>query len=157
MSDDSGDGFIVLADGSRRWGRFGAAGLLLRHVDQAGTPFYFVARRSSRSHDGGTWGVPGGAMHRGELPFDAAMREFREEVGYDPVAGEIIQTFEDNYGGWSYWTFLMEVAVRHEGEERLNWENDEVRWVAREALSELDLFGAFRTTLHEFGVLRPKG
>jgi 8-oxo-dGTP diphosphatase len=153
MSEELGDGFIVLADGSRRWGRFGAAGLLLRHVDEAGTPFYFVARRSSRSHDGGTWGIPGGAMHRGELPFDAAMREFREEIGYDVAAGPVLETFEDNHGGWSYWTFLMEVTDRQEGQERLNWENDEARWVAAEALGELDLFVAFRTTLRHFGVL----
>jgi len=31
--DDDGGWFVTLADGSRRWGRFGAAGILARHVD----------------------------------------------------------------------------------------------------------------------------
>ena len=29
------------------------------------------------------WGVPGGLLRRGEVPADAAVREVREEVGFD--------------------------------------------------------------------------
>src|SRR5438552_11090983 len=36
----SGDGFVTLADGSQRWGRFGAAGILVRHVDDDGEPHF---------------------------------------------------------------------------------------------------------------------
>ncbi|MDA8343245.1 MAG: NUDIX domain-containing protein, partial [Actinomycetota bacterium] len=69
----AGDGFVVLADGSRRWGRFGAAGVLVRHVDPAGTS-YFVARRSLHCHQGGTWAIPGGALDPGETPLAGALR-----------------------------------------------------------------------------------
>jgi 8-oxo-dGTP diphosphatase len=153
LPEDSGDGFVDLADGTRRWGRFGAAGLLLRHRDEAGIQRYFVAHRSRNSHNGGTWGVPGGARHRQEAPLAAAIREFGEEIGYEPVEFEVVDVFEDEGGGWSYWTWLVEIADRNEGREVLNWENDEVRWVTATELAGLDLFGAFRVTLHRFGVL----
>ena len=49
----SGDGFITLADGTRRWGRFGAAGVLVRCATGDGTFEYFLARRSEFCHQGG--------------------------------------------------------------------------------------------------------
>jgi 8-oxo-dGTP diphosphatase len=153
LLEDSGDGFVVLADGSRRWGRFGAAGLLLRQRDESGIVRYFVARRSKDIHNGGTWGVPGGARHRRETPFAAAFREFREEIGYDIAEFKVVDVFEDDCGTWSYWTWFLEVTDRNEGGEALNWETDEVRWVTAEELAALDLFGAFRETLHRLGVL----
>ena len=110
IPEDSGDGFVVLADGTRRWGRFGAAGILLRHRSESDAPRYFVARRSKEIHNGGTWGVPGGARHRSETPFAAAIREFREEIGYTVAEFEVAEVFEDDCGGWSYWTWLVDVA-----------------------------------------------
>lgn len=153
LPEDSGDGFVELADGSRRWGRFGAAGILLRHEDESGMSRYFVARRSKDIHNGGTWGVPGGARHREETPLAAAIREFREEIGYQLAEFDVTDVFEDDCGDWSYWTWLVEVADRNVGREVLNWETDEVRWVTATELAELDLFDAFRVTLHRFGVL----
>jgi 8-oxo-dGTP diphosphatase len=153
VPEDSGDGFVELADGSRRWGRFGAAGILLRHRDESDTARYFVARRSKDIHNGGTWGVPGGARHRDEAPLAAAIREFHEEIGYQLGEFDVADIFEDDCGGWSYWTWLVEVAERNDGREVLNWETDEVRWVTEVELAELDLFGAFRLTLRRFGVL----
>jgi 8-oxo-dGTP diphosphatase len=153
LPEDSGDGFVVLSDGSRRWGRFGAAGVLLRHRDELGISRYFVAHRSKEIHNGGTWGVPGGARHREETPLAAAIREFREEIGYQLSEFDVTDVFEDDCEGWSYWTWLVEVADRNDGGEVLNWETDEVRWVTATELAELGLFGAFRVTLHHFGVL----
>ena len=79
----SGDGFITLADGTRRWGRFGAAGVLVRCAGAEGSFDYFLARRSEFCHQGGTWAVPGGALDHGEAPLAGALREFAEEVGVD--------------------------------------------------------------------------
>ena len=70
----SGDGFITLADGSRRWGRFGAAGVLVRCASAAGGFEYFLARRSEWCHQGGTWAIPGGALNHGEEPLAGGRR-----------------------------------------------------------------------------------
>ena len=60
-------------------------------------------RRSHRWVDeGGTWGMPGGAIHDGESPEAAAYREANEEIWPVPpyrVTGIEVQ---DCGGGWKF-------------------------------------------------------
>jgi 8-oxo-dGTP diphosphatase len=148
----SGDGFITLADGSRRWGKYGAAGVLARHVGADGTA-YFVALRSEFTHQGGTWAIPGGALDSAESPVEAALREFSEEIGVHLEDYEVVEVHEDDHGGWSYWTVVIDVPERFEPPSVLQWETADVRWVRAEELAALRLFGAFRDTLERLGVL----
>lgn len=41
--------------------------------------------------DKGAWSIPKGAIDPGEDPFQAALREFAEEVGAPPTAGKAIE------------------------------------------------------------------
>jgi 8-oxo-dGTP pyrophosphatase MutT (NUDIX family) len=153
----SGDGFVRLADGSVRWGLYGAAGVLVRHVDpdaDGDDPHYFLARRSMHTHLGGTWAIPGGALDQGETPLEGALREFVEEIGValDEASFEVAQVHEDDHGGWSYWTLVVDVPHRFDPPDTLTWETAEVRWVRRSELDALELFGAFRTTLDRLGL-----
>lgn len=133
----SGDGFVTLADGSRRWGLYGAAGVLVRCGD-----LLFLARRSEWTHRGGTWAIPGGAIDIGESPLDAALREFEEETGI-ALAGsaQVIEVHEDDHGGWSYWTVVVDVDEPFE--VSLTWESSDARWVPVHELETLPLFDAF--------------
>lgn len=149
----SGDGFVVLGDGSRRWGRFGAAGVLVRHVDTQRTPWYFLARRSEHCHRGGTWAVPGGALDEGEAPLEGALREFSEEIGVGLPEFAVVAVHEDDHGGWSYWTHLVEVPERFETPSAYNWETAEARWVRHDELGGLELFAELRRTLVRLAVL----
>lgn len=156
MAEDqrSGDAFVRVADGSLRWGRYGAAGLLVRHVDAAtDATSYFVALRSGHTHMGGTWAVPGGALAWGESPVEAAMREFREEVGLDVPSLAIASIHEDDHGGWSYWTVVADVAEQFPLPTTINWETAEVRWVPHAELGSLSLLPPFRATLTRLGLL----
>ena len=148
----SGDGFVTVADGSVRWGRFGAAGVLVRHIDDGGGHHYFLARRSVHTHQGGSWAVPGGALDDGESPLEGALREFAEEIGPFSSGYEVIAVHEDDHGGWSYWTVVLEVTERFPVPDRLSWETAEARWVAAEELRELDLFAPFRASLEHLGI-----
>lgn len=159
----SGDGFVTLPDGSLRWGRFGAAGVLVRcaegeHdgavVDQ-GRWWYFLARRSESCHQGGCWAIPGGALNLGESPVEGALREFAEEVGDVLADGEyrVVDVHHDDHGGWSYWTVIVEVPRRFDAPSPMNWETAETAWVAQAQLFDLDLLGVFRATLVRLGVL----
>ena len=152
----SGDGFVTLADGSRRWGRFGAAGVLARCAgDDEGSWWYFLARRSEWCHQGGCWAIPGGALNRGESPVEGALRESAEEVG--AVLGEsafsVAEVHEDDHGGWSYWTVGVDVQQRFDPPATLNWETAETNWVPQGRLGELELLAAFRSTLLRLGLL----
>jgi 8-oxo-dGTP diphosphatase len=157
-----GDGFVTLADGTLRWGRFGAAGVLARCADgrdggdrNERSWWYFLARRSEWCHQGGCWAIPGGALHHGEPPVEGALREFAEEVG--AVLGEaefsVVDVHEDDHGGWSYWTVVIDVAERFCPPAPVNWETAETGWFPHDRLAELDLLGAFRRTLTRLGVL----
>jgi 8-oxo-dGTP diphosphatase len=159
----SGDGFVTLADGTRRWGRFGAAGVLVRCPGGDGggcgdgdpSWWYFLARRSEWCHQGGCWAIPGGALHRGESPVEGALREFVEEVGAVLREDEfsVVEVHEDDHGGWSYWTVVVEVPSRFDAPRPMNWETDETAWVADNQLSGLDLLAVFRAMLVRLGVL----
>ena len=148
----SGDGFVTLADGTRRWGLFGAAGVLVRCGDE-GSWSYFLARRSEWCHQDGCWAIPGGALNQGESPIDGALREFAEEVGavLAAVAYRVVEVHEDDHGGWSYWTVIVEVAERFASPATVNWETADTAWVAQEWLGELELHSDFRRTLVRLG------
>lgn len=143
-----GDGFIHLADGSARWGRFGAAGVLVRSGEHV-----FVAQRSLHCHNGGTWAIPGGALDLDETPLEGALREFAEEIGIEVGDHEIVTVYEDDHGGWSYWTIVLEVAEPFDAPTTLHWETAATAWVTIDELHELELFPAFRTTLGHLGLL----
>jgi 8-oxo-dGTP diphosphatase len=149
----SGDGFVTVSDGTQRWGRFGAAGVLARHVDDDGEPHYFLALRSSWTHKGGTWAVPGGALNHGETPLEGALREFAEEIGHVIEAYDVAEIHEDDHGGWTYTTVVVDVPERFEIPAAYSWETADARWVPASQLTELELFEAFRATLTRLGLL----
>ena len=70
-----GDGWVIDRDGSRYWGVNGAAGLLLRAPLDDGSTGILLQHRAVWSHQGGTWGLPGGARDSHESAIDTAVRE----------------------------------------------------------------------------------
>jgi 8-oxo-dGTP diphosphatase len=151
----SGDGFVTLADGTRRWGRFGAAGVLVRCANgDDGSWSYFLARRSEWCHQGGCWAIPGGALNDGESPIDGALREFAEEIGVvlHQDGFTVVDVHEDDHGGWSYWTVVVDVPRRFAAPPPVNWETAETAWFTGDELDALDLLEAFRATLVRLGV-----
>lgn len=160
----SGDGFVTLADGTLRWGRFGAAGVLVRCAEssargdeQEQSWWYFLARRSQFCHQGECWAIPGGALHKGEPPVEGALREFAEEVGVVLAEGNfrVVDVHEDDHGGWSYWTVIVEVAERFAlpATADLNWETAETEWIPHHRLAGLELHSGFRRMLVRLGLI----
>jgi 8-oxo-dGTP diphosphatase len=133
--------------GQRHWGRHGAAGLLL--TDRARTGV-LLQKRSVHVHQGGTWGVPGGAIERGESPVDAALREAHEESGLRADGVAVVDTVVGtDHGDWSY-TYVMGVATRpHEPELAVagpsSWEAERTTWVDLDAVPDLELHPGLRS------------
>ena len=150
----SGDGFVTVADGTHRWGRFGAAGVLVRHTDpDDGRVRYFLQLRSLHSHQGGTWAIPGGALDSDESPEEGALREFREEIRVPMPPYRVLDVHEDDHGGWSYWTVVVEVPERFDPPTDLHWETADVAWVDADDVADLPLHPAFRATMVRLGAL----
>ncbi|RZS77526.1 ADP-ribose pyrophosphatase YjhB (NUDIX family) [Motilibacter rhizosphaerae] len=136
-TDRSGDGWVTCARGHRHWGRYGAAGLLLVADGRV-----LLQLRAEWSHHGGTWGIPGGALARGETAVEGALRETLEEAGIVLPPSAVTGRSVVDHGGWSYATVLAAVeevlpVVPDDGE------SDDLRWVPVDQVEDLLLHPGF--------------
>lgn len=142
-----GDGWVVSDTGAAFWGRFGAAGLLLRAPDPGGTAAVLLQHRAAWSHQGGTWGLPGGARDSHETAEEAAVREAHEEAGL--VAERLtvrtaVVTAQVSAAGGAHWTYTTVIADAPERLETTpNRESAELRWVPIEQVTDLPLHPGF--------------
>lgn len=103
-----GDAWVIAESGEKYWGRFGAAGLLAYDPARG----ILLQHRVSWSHFGGTWGLPGGALHEDEGAIDGAIREAQEEAGVPDGAVRARFTSVLDLGIWSYTTVIADVQER---------------------------------------------
>ncbi|MFF0458237.1 NUDIX hydrolase [Nocardia africana] len=138
-----GDGFLESPDGTRQWGLFGAAGLLLRAPRQGGGALVLLQHRAPWSHQGGTWALPGGARDSHETSVHAAVREAQEEAGIDPdavrVRGSRVTSTADS--GWTYTTVVADVSETLA--TTANRESAELAWVPEEEVQARPLHPGF--------------
>ncbi|MGV0343439.1 NUDIX hydrolase [Corynebacterium lehmanniae] len=140
-----GNGWVTTPDGTRLWGRFGAAGLFLVAGSEADAKV-LLQHRAGWTAQGGTWGIPGGARDSHETPAQAAVRESVEECAIDPgridVVEELVTT---DLPEWSYTTViaLCEAPLAVTANE----ESEELRWVPLAEISGFALHPGFAASL----------
>lgn len=83
------------------------------------------------------WEFPGGKVEHGESPQDALVRELKEELQIDAVAGCEIARYEHDYPSGSR-VHLLFFAVREFTGEPLGRVFEQIRWTALEELTKLD-------------------
>jgi 8-oxo-dGTP diphosphatase len=134
-------------DGRHFWGRHGAAGLLLRAPGPGGGVAVLLQHRAPWSHQGGTWGLPGGARDSHETAEEAAKREAHEEAGLaaDQLKwrGNVVTAEIFGRGGpcWTYTTVIADAADMLATVP--NRESSELRWVAVDDVASLPLHPGF--------------
>jgi 8-oxo-dGTP diphosphatase len=132
----------VSASGNAYWGRHGAAGLLLRAPRPDGSAAVLLQHRAPWSHQGGTWGLPGGARDSHETAEQAAVREAEEEAGLVPEQVTVRTTVVTaEVSGWTYTTVIADASV--ELATVPNRESAELRWVAEDEVADLPLHPGF--------------
>lgn len=136
---DSADVWTQLPDGRKFWGKYGAAGLL---IYAQSTREILLQHRAGFSHFGGTWGIPGGARHADETAQDAAIRESEEEATVPAQALTVLSQSVLDLGAWSYTTVLATVTEPFTATVG-DAESIELRWVAIDQVSEMDLHPMF--------------
>lgn len=138
-----GDGWVVGENGTRHWGRYGAAGLLLRAPCADGEPTVLLQHRALWSHQGGTWALPGGAKDSHESAVTAAVREADEEAGIGAarlnVRGEKLTATAPS--GWTYTTVVADADTQLPTTP--NGESTELRWVPESMVDALPLHPGF--------------
>ena len=137
-----GDGW-VLDDGARYWGLHGAAGLLLRAPLPDGEVGILLQHRAAWSHQGGTWGLPGGARDSHESAVDTAIREAGEEAGIAPDDVSVVAALVTHrtVGGWTSTPVISD--AQHPVITTANGESAELRWVPEAHVATLPLHPAF--------------
>lgn len=94
-----------------QWGRYGAAGLLVRSTKEK-TPRFLLLKTGDWVDAHGRWQLPGGARDELENPYQAVSREAHEEIGVPedqvrrlrPVGEHVYQPDKD----WSYTTLAAD-------------------------------------------------
>ena len=128
-----GDGGVRCGGGSLHWGLNGAAGLLVwrRVRDAADGVEVLLQLRAGWTHEGGTWGVPGGAVGDGESPAEAALRECEEETGLPARTLVLGPEHTEAHPDWSYTTFTAQAPAdpAWDSPAPLDRESDDLRWV----------------------------
>ncbi|MBO0681420.1 NUDIX hydrolase [Mycolicibacterium sp. S2-37] len=142
-----GDGWVFAEGGGRFWGRHGAAGLLLRAPRPDGSAAVLLQHRAPWSHQGGTWGLPGGARDSHETPEQAAVREAHEEAGLPAdqlTVRTTVVTAEINGSEGPAWTYTTVIADAAEQLHTVpNRESAELRWVGEDEVDSLPLHPGF--------------
>jgi len=102
----------------------------------------------------GQWSVPGGRVETGESDAEAVVREVLEETGMHVRVGVRVGTVvRDGPGGTSYDIRDYACAVTGPTSPVPGDDADEVRWVTRAELADLDLVDQLWDTLAEWGML----
>jgi len=146
MAAHDGNGWVSCRCGQRHWGRFGAAGLLLLHPDPTRDGWRALMQlRADWTHQGGLWGLPGGARDSHEDVVAAALREAHEEVG---ARADHLRVLGEHPGvdheDWSY-TYVLAVTAASAGPDELGpltAESAAVDWVALDDVPALGLHPA---------------
>ncbi len=138
---DPGDAWVE-GDRGRFWGRFGSAGLLV-HDPAKGI---LLQHRALWSDQGGTWGLPGGALHQGEEAVHGALREAKEEAAVPPENVRVLFTSVFDVGYWTYTTVAVEVVEPFEPEIS-DPESLELQWVPVELVGDKELHPGLRRGL----------
>ena len=119
-----------------------------------------VLKRSAEvASDRGLWHCVTGYFPLGRDPLEQAWLELAEETGLGHMTaqlrerGDVLHLRDEAGFDWTVHTFLF---VSLTFEVRLNWENDEARWIERQSLDRLDTVpwladvqAVFHTTLSE--------
>lgn len=167
---ESGEVYVALEDGTRKWGRYGAAGIAMTTTDENGKTVVLVGKRGDRENDQGAWYLPGGALEEKENAIQGATRELHEEVvGGEDIAAQLTLLQEHTASAgksyflnadrsvgeatgdeWNYTTIIAELPSKMDivpPENAPLYEFVEYAWVDAEELDKLDKGGFLHPAL----------
>jgi 8-oxo-dGTP pyrophosphatase MutT (NUDIX family) len=105
------------------WGKQGSGCLVIAQD----TKRFLLALRSKHVQHSNTWGVWGGAVDKDEDPKTSAIREFKEETGYNgKILGVKNLYVLKHHSGFVYFNYL--IIIPTEFKPRINWESKGFKW-----------------------------
>jgi 8-oxo-dGTP diphosphatase len=99
-----------------------------------------IAQRPAGKALAGRWEFPGGKLHPGESPYEALVRELREELGLEVSAAERLMRYPHEYADRVVWLDMWTVQ-RWSGEPR-GLDGQALKWVEPGRLHDEDILEA---------------
>lgn len=118
-----------------------AAGIICRHG------LMLAAQRPDEKPFGGFWELPGGKIEKNETAEEALCRELAEELGINVKEYQLLEVMEHNYRDTNLIAVLHFFKVGAFEGEPCNMENQNLRWIEPQDISELDFLPADREIL----------
>jgi 8-oxo-dGTP diphosphatase len=99
-----------------------------------------IAQRPPGKALAGRWELPGGKLHEGESPYEALVRELREELGVEVLAAERLMRYPYEYPDRVVWLDMW-IVVEWRGEPR-SLDGQAFKWVDPAVLDREDILEA---------------
>ena len=99
-----------------------------------------IAQRPAGKALAGRWEFPGGKLHPGESPYEALVRELREELGVEVIAAGRLMRYSHAYAERVVWLDMWTVQ-RWSGEPR-GLDGQALKWVEPGRLRDEDILEA---------------
>lgn len=103
-----------------------------------------LLKRSSKSKNPDTWGLPGGHAKKNEKSFETASRECEEEIGITPHGIRVGKVDEAN--GWIVYIYRVDRPF----DVRLNSEHSEYAWIKWIDLGDYKLHPFFERNIEQY-------
>lgn len=105
-----------------------------------------LLQRRARAPFAGQWELPGGKVRGGEAPRDAAVREVREELGFDARVERDLGVREHRYNDGP-WVRLHVFEVSAGAATATVQDGPDLRWVPLDATHALDVLEGTKPVL----------
>lgn len=151
-SGDSGDGYFADPGGAKLWGKYGAAGVMLRHTDKDSgeEKFLLVQRGPAVSTNKGKWQLPGGALNSNENDYNGTARELTEELqppnGYLDTVQPKGEVLFNHPSGWHYNNIVADVPEQFDATVDGD-ETGAAKWMTFDEVQKADLHPALKSNL----------
>lgn len=105
-------------------------------VKQNGT---YLLIQETRDDIAGAWSVPGGHIELGESPENAAIREGKEETGFNLEIEGKIDEFSLQAEGNNSYIYMFKAKLKSNKQDKLKEEIKVARWFSPEEIKTLQL------------------